>query len=139
MANIGMKRDQHLVLGNKGEDAAVAWLVSHGFEILDRNWRHGKLELDIVCRQDEVIRFVEVKTRCGVSYGGGFGAVHATKQRRLLLAAQAWLTSRELWACPYQFDIICLTGAGETLSLEQYPNAFNWETVDNCDSHWQCW
>jgi putative endonuclease len=59
-------------IGQIGEDIAVRFLVKHGFEIILRNYRKKYGEIDIICRKDEKIHFVEVKT---VSY---FGVSHET-------------------------------------------------------------
>lgn len=127
------------VLGRSGENVAVSWLMAHGYEILDRNWRYGKWELDIICCQAGVIHFVEVKTRSGSAFGGAVRAVGQPQRRRLLLAAQAWLAARELWNSPCQFDVICLTGSGKTLRVERYADAFSWEIMGSSDAHWQHW
>ena len=49
--------------GNWGEDAAVRYLKTRGYEILDRNYRSSWGEIDIIARQRDVLAFVEVKTR----------------------------------------------------------------------------
>lgn len=123
-------------LGQQGEAVAAAYLLEQGFEILARNWRYGRWELDLVCRRNETIHFVEVKTRSGRSYGGAVGAVHPAKQRRMALAAQAWLLAQRLWRQPCQFDIICLIRVGNSLTVEPYPNAFNCEIMGSGHAHW---
>ena len=63
-------------LGAAGEELAVAWLRAHGFIIMDRNWRMGRYELDIVAARGDRVHFVEVKLRreriaiSGVGYAG---------------------------------------------------------------------
>ena len=47
----------------QGEELAVAWLRAHGFIIMDRNWRMGRYELDIVAARGDRVHFVEVKLR----------------------------------------------------------------------------
>jgi len=53
----------HNDIGHLGEDAACAYLVRHGYRIIDRNWRLGNIEIDIIAENKEYIVFVEVKTR----------------------------------------------------------------------------
>ena len=54
---------QHNETGSKGENMAVNYLVAHGYDIVERNWRMNHLELDIVARKGNRLVFVEVKTR----------------------------------------------------------------------------
>lgn len=55
---------RHLLLGQVGEEIAVNWLMNNGYRILDRNWKlKGSYELDIVAFKDNLIHFIEVKTR----------------------------------------------------------------------------
>ena len=51
------------ILGNKGEDIAADHLKKSGFKILFRNWKWGKHEIDIIAEKDDMVVFVEVKTR----------------------------------------------------------------------------
>ncbi len=50
-------------LGQKGEDLAVKHLEKAGYKILSRNWKSGKLEIDIIAENKDFIVFAEVKTR----------------------------------------------------------------------------
>ena len=60
---------KHLELGKKGEILAKEYLEEKGYEILDENWITGKLEVDLVALIDNVIVFIEVKTRTGNFFG----------------------------------------------------------------------
>ncbi len=53
----------HNDIGLKGEREAERFLVHNGYQILERNWRHEKGEIDLICRKDGNLVFVEVKTR----------------------------------------------------------------------------
>ncbi|MBS1897754.1 MAG: YraN family protein [Actinobacteria bacterium] len=78
-------------LGRAGEDRAVAYLIGHGYAILDRNWRCEQGELDIVARHRDALAFVEVKTRRTLDYGHPFEAIDRPKRRRLWRLAQLWV------------------------------------------------
>ena len=54
---------EHNDLGRDGEEAAARYLMFHDYSILDRNWRAGNLEIDIVAQKKGVLVFVEVKTQ----------------------------------------------------------------------------
>ena len=68
----------HIRLGHAGEEAAATLLLRAGFRLLDRNWRQGRLELDMVCRDGAELVFVEVKTRRSEAYGGSRNAGQAS-------------------------------------------------------------
>ncbi|MDF2431291.1 MAG: putative endonuclease [Mucilaginibacter sp.] len=82
---------QHLDLGRKGENLAKSHLENTGYEILDENWTHGKLEVDLIAYKDKVIIFTEVKTRTGNSFGEPEDFVDARKQKLLLEAADEYI------------------------------------------------
>ncbi len=71
-------------LGAAGEELAVGWLRAHGFLIMDRNWRMGRYELDIVAARGERVHFVEVKLRRAGGLTQPEEAMTAAKGRALL-------------------------------------------------------
>jgi putative endonuclease len=79
------------VIGRAGEDLAAAYLRGQGYEILGRNFRGSRGELDIVCAKDEVIYFVEVKTRKAGARVSPAEALTPNKRRRIYAAARTWL------------------------------------------------
>jgi putative endonuclease len=82
---------KHLELGRKGEELAKAHLESNGYEIMDENWTHGKLEVDLIAYKDKVIIFTEVKTRSGNRFGEPEDFVDNRKQRLLAEAADEYI------------------------------------------------
>ncbi|MBK7948590.1 MAG: YraN family protein [Deltaproteobacteria bacterium] len=126
-------------LGRRGEDAAAHHLAARGYQIIARNVRVDRVELDLIARRGDAIVFVEVKTRRGVRHGQAAEAVDARKQRRLRHGAQAWLATRPAeaqGARRHRFDVVtCLlledgarneTSAPEAArwSIEQWESAF---------------
>ena len=77
-------------LGDYGERLAARHLLGQGLEILDRNWRCVRGELDIVARDAHELVVCEVKTRSGEGFGAPFEAVTWRKQRRLRQLAGLW-------------------------------------------------
>ena len=77
-------------LGRRGEDLAVAHLVASGLAIVERNWRCGQGEIDVVARDGDELVFVEVKTRSGVAYGHPLEAITPAKLARLRRLAGEW-------------------------------------------------
>ena len=82
---------KHLELGRKGESLAKTHLEASGYEILDENWTHGKLEVDLIAYKNKVIIFTEVKTRSGNGFGEPEDFVDARKQRLLAEAADEYI------------------------------------------------
>lgn len=106
---------EHNELGRTGEDDAVDYLMQEGYRILDRNWRSGHKELDIVAEQDGVLVVVEVKTRRDARYGKPEDAVSPMKIRRIVLAADAYVRLHRI-DLPVRFDIITVLGPGHSLN-----------------------
>ncbi|MDB5090157.1 MAG: hypothetical protein JWR09_4151 [Mucilaginibacter sp.] len=81
----------HNDLGRKGESLAKAHLENTGYEILDENWTHGRLEVDLIAYKNKVIIFTEVKARTGNGFGEPEDFVDARKQRLLVEAAEEYI------------------------------------------------
>ncbi|MDR2574798.1 MAG: YraN family protein [Desulfovibrio sp.] len=129
-----------MLVGRVGEDAAVSLLREKGLKILDRNWRKGRLELDIVCADREAIVFVEVKTRQARGMSDPAAALTLAKRRLVIKAAQAWLAAHDAWRRPCRFDVVCVRKDGLTLSAEHYRHAFDFSSaLGGGHAAWQPW
>jgi putative endonuclease len=78
-------------IGQLGEDAAADLLISKGYKILDRNFRAGRLEIDIVALKDNFLVFVEVKTRDEHFLYSPESAVNRRKQSNIISAARFYI------------------------------------------------
>ena len=96
-------------LGGKGEVAAAQLLVSKRYKILDRNWRQGRLELDLVCEDGDELVFVEVKTRTAGTLTKPADGMSLGKRRSLIKAARCWLAAHRAWERACRFDVVCVT------------------------------
>ncbi len=76
--------------GRKAEQAAATYLEMRGYQVVERNWRRPRCEIDIVARKDGVIYFVEVKYRRNHDQGGGLEAITPTKLKQMRYAAMSW-------------------------------------------------
>src|SRR5215467_14496860 len=90
-------KSAHLRRGARGEKLACRYLKRNGYKILFRNFRgRSGGEIDIVCRDDDTLVFVEVKTRAGEDFGRPFVAVDRTKRKRIPAArwpgCECWVT-----------------------------------------------
>jgi putative endonuclease len=77
--------------GHLGEAMAARHMEAEGWVILDRRWRDGPRELDLVALRDRVLAFVEVKTRRSGDLDELLLSVTTTKRKQLERAAGAWL------------------------------------------------
>lgn len=115
---------KHNLLGTKGEEAAVCKLICEGYVILHRNWRVGKLELDIVARKDNLLVIAEVKTRQSDRFGPPEDAVDNRKIRKLMNAAEAYIKTYH-WNGDVRFDIFSvLKDIDDELHVEHIADAF---------------
>lgn len=89
-----------------------------GWRVLGTNVRAGGHELDLIVRRGRSLRFVEVKERAADGFGGAAAAVGAEKQRRVRLAASAWLAAHpECARLELGFDVVAVErGAVERLA-----------------------
>lgn len=92
-------------LGRIGEDAATAFLESRGYEILKRNVRRRDAEIDIIARRQDVLAFIEVKTRRSSVFGEPAEAVTRRKQQKIRGLAMELLAGG-MHAPVVRFDVI---------------------------------
>lgn len=113
----------HNDLGRIGEQIAADYLTERGYQILERDWRSGRRDLDIIALKDGILIIVEVKTRSNNVYGDPEDAVDTQKIRSIVQSTQAYLRLKHL-DCDVQFDIISLTGNTDSFEIRHFENAF---------------
>jgi putative endonuclease len=119
------RADHRRQLGIAGEDAVAAWYEAAGYRVVDRNWRCGEGELDLVVMRGDTLAFCEVKTRASMRFGAPVEAVTATKQRRLRMLAARWLADHDTRRRALRFDVASVTRAGDgQLTIEVLEGAF---------------
>lgn len=101
--------------GYEGEEAAAAFLVRQGYEVLARNYTIRGAEVDIIAREADCIAFVEVKQRTTLRYAAPRESVTPAKQRRICMAALRWLQENGLPDAKVRFDIVEVTPEGPVL------------------------
>lgn len=109
-----------------GERMAEAFCALRGYEVVDRNVREGRGEIDLVARDRETVVFVEVKFRTGADRAAPLLAVGPKKREDVARAAALYLARRGLRGCPVRFDVIGITWGsdGSELHLQHIANAF---------------
>lgn len=118
---------EHNELGVWGEDEAALYLEGEGYVIIDRDWKIGKRDLDILALSPDgkTLVVVEVKTRSGDDYQRPEEAVDGRKMRNLAIAANAYVKEHQV-AKELRFDIISVVGVGHQVKcLEHLKDAFN--------------
>ena len=114
---------QHLETGASGEKAACEFLVKKGFDIIEKNWRSGKDEVDIIAENKGQVVFIEVKTRSTNYFGDPEDWVGLKKQRNLIRAANNFIEERQLDA-DVRFDVIGIVKGPQEMSLKHIEDAF---------------
>lgn len=112
----------HNEIGKWGETIAADYLTSKGYAIVERNWRLGNYEIDIIAMHDNHIVFIEVKTRVKTKYDPA-ESVDSRRIRRLSRAAHLFLTTRD-FPQEYRFDIIAINGNQENYTMNHIVDAF---------------
>ena len=97
----------HLEKGKSGVELATAYLAKNEFQLLCCNWRFSRYEIDIVAVKNEVIHFIEVKTRHSDMFGFPEESVSGKKFNNLRKAADAFI-SRFKEVKKIQFDILSI-------------------------------
>ncbi len=110
-------------IGKKGENLAAQFLEENAYEILKRNYRFKKSEVDIICRKNDLLVFVEVKTRSSFKYGTPEVFVSLNQQKAIIRAAEEFMIETS-WQEDLRFDIISVFLKGEEAEIEHLKDAF---------------
>lgn len=110
-------------IGRRGEDAAAAYLERVGMEILERNWRTERGEIDIIAIDGAELVICEVKTRKSTSAGTPEEAVSASKQRKLARLARSYIASAGLTDCAVRFDVVSVAVIADDRALLRHHRA----------------
>lgn len=97
-----------MLLGRHGEDLATSFYVKMGFHILEKNYRHGRSEMDLIIQKgDELMVFVEVKSRANNNFGFPEIFVSQAQKKRLVELADYFVHENN-WIGKIRFDIISI-------------------------------
>lgn len=106
--------------GRKGEDIAVDYLAKEGFEILERNYRYQRAEIDIIAMKSDWLVFVEVKMRKSSTFGHPEAFVSENQQQLIISGADDYIQQIH-WQGNIRFDIIAINAKSE---VEHFEDAF---------------
>lgn len=112
-------------LGAFGERVAAIQLEAAGYQIVARNWRCQTGEIDLIAQKNDVLHFVEVKTRKGRQSGLPEEALTPRKGQQLTQLALRYIAEYELDDADWQIDLVAveLDTAGKVLRIDHIPNA----------------
>ena len=121
-----MTNRHHTRLGEDGEKLAERFLVGTGMTVVERRHRTRRGEIDLVCRDGEMLVFVEVKTRRSERAGSPLESLTPAQHRQLPRLALSYLKQHDLLECPARFDIvgILFEDDSETPRIDHYRDAF---------------
>ena len=95
------------IKGKIGEDIAQKYLKDNGFKIIETNFRYSKIsEIDIIASKDDILHFVEVKTRTNNNYGTPLEAVTKTKLNSIFTCAKYYMQNCKTKYKKIQIDVI---------------------------------
>lgn len=107
-------------IGELGEEVACNYLINLGFSVLERNYTKKWGEIDIIAQKDNILYFIEVKSKSVSDLnfvfsqkegGSGFNGrpednMHPWKLKRLSRTIQTYLISQRIGNTPWQFDLL---------------------------------
>lgn len=111
--------------GNYAEEQACRFLLGRGLQLVSRNFRCHRGEIDLVMQEGEQLVFVEVRLRRHQGFGGALESVTFTKQQRIIRTADYFLLTHPAWAghaC--RFDVVAMSGT-RTTAITWIKDAFS--------------
>lgn len=101
-----MSKSENLIKGKLGEDLAIEYLRDHLYKIKAKNYKCKLGEIDIIAEKDNIIVFIEVKSRSSDAFGMPRDAVNYYKQRKIRHVAEVYIKQNRLYDKSCQFDVI---------------------------------
>ena len=114
-------------LGHRSEGIACDYLRARGWVLLERNYRAGHKEIDIIARRLATVAFVEVKARTAPAFGHPLEAITLRKRREIEHVARVWMARYQKRKCEYRFDAIAVTWHGSGHEIEHVEDAWRIE------------
>jgi len=113
----------HIELGKRGEEVAVNHLCTKGYEVVERNYKWKNSEVDIICKKNNLLIVVEVKTRNSLALGEPYLSVTRSKQRQIIKVTNEFIQSNNV-SLDVQFDVISIILNQHQMQIEHIENAF---------------
>ncbi|GAA4111150.1 YraN family protein [Aquimarina addita] len=114
---------EHNVLGKEGEQLTINLLQNSGYSILEKNYRFGKAEVDIIARKGDIVAAVEVKTRSTPDFGNPQDFVKPKQIQLLIKAVNHYVIINDL-DVEVRFDIVAIIKNKSGTKIEHLADAF---------------
>ena len=102
-----MKKQYNLETGKMGEEIAKEFLKEKNYDIMEQNCKTRYSEIDLIAKKDDVLVFVEVRTKTSEMFGSPEETINKEKIRRLIRSANAYSAVKR-WKGQYRIDAICI-------------------------------
>lgn len=109
--------------GKEGEKFAEKFLSNKGYQLLERNYRHKRGEIDLIMKMDNLLCFIEVKLRSRIDFGQPEDFVSENQKNLIIATAENFIHEKD-WNDEVRFDIIALTVKGSDIEVEHFKDAF---------------
>ena len=117
-----MPKNNHIKVGKEGEKLAANYLIENGFEVIKKNYRYSRFEIDIIAKKEKTLVFVEVKTRATNYFGEPEEAVSEKQAKQIIEAAENFILETS-WEGDIRFDIISVLKRGN-IQITHFEDAF---------------
>ena len=114
---------QHNELGKKGEDLAVDFLIKNNYQILRRNYRFEKAEVDILAQKNKTLVAVEVKTRTTRDFGDPEEFLKPKQIQNIVKAVNEYVIENDI-DLDIRFDVIAIVSDENSTEIEHIEDAF---------------
>ncbi len=111
-------------VGRQGEERAAQYLQSNGYKLLESNYRFKRNEIDLIMLKENVLVFVEVKSKGNALYGFPEEAVDSKKAARIIEAAEHYVFE-ENWNGLIRFDIVAIINNKDQVEIKHFEDAFH--------------
>ncbi len=113
----------HIELGQKGEEIALNHLLTKGHQLVERNFKFKKSEIDIVTKNQGLLVVTEVKTRNSTALGAPHLSITRSKQRQIIKVANYFVQTNDVKE-EVRFDVISIILNNKEMHLEHIEDAF---------------
>lgn len=122
-----LRQSNHLKIGKIGEEIAVNIVKDMGYMVLDKNYRCSLGEIDIVAIDDDVLVFIEVKTRRhSIAYAKE--SISKRKMRKLMSLASFYIKQKGYYNKKVRFDVLAIYLKDKDIQFELIKDAFCYES-----------